>query len=131
MAAPRQLLLSVTTNTDQFVNLHCKSFKELFVTNADTEDIEIDVAIGKSNSAGTTSLTEGAKILQAVKIPTGVTMCLTGFDFDQLLGASAVTATANSSYTQPAISGALSGDDYTLLIRATATNKLFNLLIQH
>jgi hypothetical protein len=112
------LLLDINSNTNHFVDLQCIVFKKLLIANADSEAINIDLAIGKSNSAGTTSLTEGANVLQAIKIPTGVTLCIEGLDFTGLVDSTAIT-------------GALEGDDYTLLIRATATDKLYNVFIDY
>jgi len=112
------LLLDINSNTNQFVDLQCIVFKKLLVVNADSEAINIDLAIGKSNSAGATSLTEGTNVLQAIKIPTGVTLCIDGLDFTSLVG---TTVNAN----------ALQGEDYTFLIRATATDKLYNIFIEY
>ena len=112
------LLLEITSNTNQLVDLKCIVFKKLLIANMDTEAINIDLAIGKSNSAGTTNVTEGTGILKAIKIPTGVTLCIDGLDFTGLVDSTAVT-------------GALEGDDYTLLVRATDTNKLYSIFIDY
>ena len=119
MAARKQLLKSITTNTNQFVDLKCKSFKDLWVSNVDTEEILIDIAIGQDNNAGQTSLTaDGAFVHYKVTIPIGVTLHVPGMNFNQLIKSADVA-------------GAVQGDDFTLLIRATDTNKLYNFFIEY
>ena len=113
------LLLNITTNTNQLVDLKCIKFKKLLVSNVDTEAIEVDLVIGQSSNAGQSSLTgTGTNILRAIKIPTGVTLCIDGLDFTGLVDSTTVT-------------GALEGDDYTLLVRATDTNKLYSVFIDY
>jgi len=123
--AQQSLLLYISSNTNQFVDLKCQKFKNLYVTNSDSETITINLVIGKDDNAGETSLTNGGYILQGVSIPQGVTMNFSGVDFSGLLGSAAVVG------GQPAISGALKEDDYTLLISAGATNKVFTVFIEY
>ena len=114
----QSLALYINSNTNQFVDLKCKSFRKLLVCNGDTEDVSIHLAIGKDDNAGQTSITNGAFIYRGVKIPQGVTLCIDGFDFGGLATTSEVT-------------NALREDDYTLLIAASDTNKLYSLFIEY
>ena len=123
--AQRSLLLYISSNTNQYVDLKCKKFKNLYITNSDSETITINLVIGKDDNAGETSVTNGGYILQGVSIPQGVTMNISGVDFSGLLGSAAVTG------GQPAITGALQEDDYTLLIAAGNTNKVFTIFIEY
>jgi len=125
MATSKQLLLKVSTNTNQFVNLNCKKFTNLYISNSDSEDITINVAIGKDDNAGQTSITNGAYFLEGVTIPMGVTMHVPGINFSQLRGADAVSG------GQAALTGALREDDYTLLISAGATNKIYTIFLEY
>jgi hypothetical protein len=123
--AQRSLLLKISSNTNQYVDLKCKKFKNLYITNSDSETITINLVIGKDDNAGETSITNGGYILQGISIPQGVTMNVSGVDFSGLLGSAAVTG------GQPAITGALQEDDYTLLIAAGDTNKVFTIFIEY
>ena len=116
--AQRSLLLYISSNTNQYVDLKCKKFKNLYITNSDSETITINLVIGKDDNAGETSITNGGYVLQGVSIPQGVTMHVPGMNFSQLV---------NSTD----ISGALSEDDYTLLIAAGATNKVFTMFLEY
>ena len=104
----QSLLLHISSNTNQFVDLKCKSFRKLLVANSDSED----------DNAGQTSVTNGAYVYQGVKIPQGVTLHIDGFDFGGLATTSEVT-------------NALREDDYTLLISAGDTNKVYTLFIEY
>ena len=121
----RSLLKKISSNTNQFVDLKCKKFNNLYVTNSDSEAITINVVFGKDDNAGETSITNGGFVIEGVTIPVGVTMSIPGMDFSNLLGSAAVVG------GQPAISGALKEDDYTLLISAGATNKVFTVFIEY
>ena len=125
--AQRSLLKNITTNTNQFVDLNCKRFKSIKITNGDSEEISINLLIGDADSVGDTSIvsTKGAYILKGVAIPIGVTLHVDGFDFTNLIGADAVEG------GQKAVSGALKEDDYTLMISATATNKIYSFFIEY
>jgi hypothetical protein len=125
--ANRSLLKNITTNTNQFVDLNCKRFKSIKITNIDTEEISINLAIAKDDKVGSTSFanTEGGYILKGTSIPTGVTIHIDGFDFTNLIGADAVEG------GQKAVTGALKEDDYTLMISATDTNKLYSFFIEY
>ncbi len=125
--AQRSLLKNITTDTNQFVDLNCKRFKSIKITNGDNEEVSINLAIAKDDKVGSTSFTstEGAYILKAVAIPVGVTLHVDGFDFTNLIGADAVVG------GQKAVAGALKEDDYTLMISATATNKIYSFFIEY
>lgn len=112
------LLLHISSNTNQFVDLKCISFKKLLVTNSDSEAITINLVVGKDDNAGQTSVTNGAYILQGIKIPQGVTLSMEGIDFSDLV-------------TSTVVSNALREDDYTLLISAGDTNKVYTLFIEY
>ena len=125
--ANRSLLKNITTNTNQLVDLNCKRFKSIRITNSDSEEIFINLAIAKDDKARSTSFTntDGGYILKGTSIPTGVTIHIDGFDFTNLIGADAIEG------GQKAVSGALKEDDYTLLIQATATDKLYTIFIEY
>jgi hypothetical protein len=125
MATSKQLLLKVDTNTNQFVNLNCKKFTNLYISNSDSEDITIHLVVGKDDNAGQTSITNGAYILRGVTIPMGVTMHFPGINFSQLRGADAISG------GQAALTGALREDDYTLLVAAGDTNKLYTIFLEY
>jgi len=112
------LLLHISSNTNQFVDLKCISFKKLLVTNSDSEAITINLVVGKDDNAGQTSVTNGGFILQGIKIPQGVTLSMEGIDFSDLV-------------TSTAVSNALREDDYTLLISAGDANKVYTLFIEY
>ena len=112
------LLLKISSNTNQFVDLKCKAFKKLIVTNSDSEAITINLVVGKDDNAGETSITNGAFILEGVTIPVGVSMSLEDMNFSQLV-------------TRSTIAGALSETDYTVLIAAGATNKVFTIYLEY
>tara|TARA_R100000995_G_C3461738_1_gene113532 strand:- start:531 stop:878 length:348 start_codon:yes stop_codon:yes gene_type:complete len=112
------LLLNISSNTNQFVDLKCLSFKKLLISNSDSEAININLAIGKDDNAGQTSITNGGYVYQGIKIPQGVTLCIDGLDFSDLVSSSVV-------------SNALREDDYTLLISANATDKVYTLFIEY
>ena len=125
--AQRSLLKNISTDTNQFVDLNCKRFKFIKITNGDNEEVSIDLAIAKDDKVGSTSLSvgEGAYILKGVAIPVGVTLHVDGFDFTNLIGADAVVG------GQKAVAGALKEDDYTLMISATATSKTYSFFIEY
>ena len=125
--AQRSLLKNITTNTNQLVDLNCKRFKSIKITNIDAEEISINLAIAKDDNVGSTSFasTAGAYILKGVAIPVGVTLHVDGFDFTNLIGADAVVG------GQKAVAGALKEDDYTLMISATDTNKIYSFFIEY
>ena len=123
--AQRSLLLKISSSTNQYVDLKCRKFKNLYITNSDSETIAINLVIGKDDNAGETSITNGGYILEGVSIPQGVTMHVPGIDASSLHPAAGVTGGLG------AISGALSEDDYTLLIAATATNKVFTIFLEY
>ena len=56
----QSLLLHISSNTNQFVDLKCKSFRKLLVANSHSEDITINLVVGKDDNAGQTSVTNGA-----------------------------------------------------------------------
>ena len=114
----QSLLLHISSNTNQFVDIKCKSFRKLLVANSDSEDITINLVVGKDDNAGQTSVTNGAYVYQGIKIPQGVTLCIDGLDFSDLVSSSVV-------------SNALREDDYTLLISANATDKVYTLFIEY
>ena len=114
----QSLLLHISSNTNQFVDLKCKSFRKLLVANSDSEDITINLVVGKDDNAGQTSVTNGAYVYQGVKIPQGVTLHIDGFDFGGLATTSEVT-------------NDLIEDDYTLLISAGDTKKVYTLFIEY
>jgi hypothetical protein len=114
----QSLALLINSNTNQFVDLKCKSFRKLLVCNGDTEDITIHLVVGKDDNAGQTSITNGAFIYRHVKIPQGVTLHIDGFDFGGLA-------------TTSEVANALREDDYTLLIAAGDTNKIYSLFIEY
>jgi len=123
--ANRSLLKNISANTNYFVDLNCKRFKTLRVTNVDSETVSISLAIGKDDNAGGSSLTNGAYVHKSLSIPQGVTLYIEGFDFTNLIAADAVEG------GQKAVAGALKEDDYTLLIQADATDKLYSFLIEY
>ena len=86
----RSLLKKISSNTNQFVDLKCKKFNNLYVTNSDSEAITINVVFGKDDNAGETSITNGGFVIEGVTIPVGVTMSIPGMDFSNLLGSAAV-----------------------------------------
>ena len=47
----QSLLLHISSNTNQFVDLKCKSFRKLLVANSDSEDITINLVVGKDDTA--------------------------------------------------------------------------------
>jgi len=129
----KQLLLYISSNTNQFVDLKCLSFKNLYVTNSDSETIAINLVVGKDDNAGQTSVTNGAYVLQGVSIPQGVTMCIPAMNFRSLRKAAGIAASTNPTVigSSPAITGALAEDDYTVLISANATNKVFTVYVEY
>ena len=42
----QSLLLHISSNTNQFVDLKCKSFRKLLVANSDSEDKTIKLVVG-------------------------------------------------------------------------------------
>ena len=105
------------SNTNQWVSLKTKYFKTLHITNIDTEEVQVNVAVAKDdNVGGTSNITTGFYLLYKAPIPVGVSLQLHDFNFMNITDK---------------LSSGLNDDDQTDLINCTAANKDIDVFIDY